>query len=117
MKINWITDDEIVAIRSRIASQRFPGERGNIPQWYARFISLVLGVATGIICFITPEPRWAFLSLLWLVIAYFQHAAWKHFKEQYVLQLELKKTETVEQHGRQISSEGAPSAPPNESSP
>ena len=28
-----------------------------------------------------------------------------------------KKTEKVQQHGRQISSEGAPSAPPNESSP
>ncbi len=96
MKMNWITDNQIEAIRSRVARQRFPIQRGNIPQWYARFISLALGISTGIICAITPEPRWAFLSVLWLVIAYFQHASWKHFKEQYVLQLELKKAETVE---------------------
>lgn len=96
MKMNWITDSQIDAIRSRIASQRFPAQRANIPQWFGRFVSLTLGVATGIIWFIKPEPRWAFLSVLWLVVAYFQNTSWKHFKEQYVLQLELKKTETVE---------------------
>jgi hypothetical protein len=38
----------------------------------------------------------------------------KEFDEKALL---FKRTEVAQQHGGQISSEGAPSAPPNESSP
>lgn len=106
-RMNWISENEIKAIRSRVRGQKFPKERTRIYHWYVRFVSFALGILSAIPFVVDREPKWAFLTILWLVLSYQQHLNWRHFQEQYVLSLELLENKNVEQELGQVSSESA----------
>lgn len=99
--------EEIDAIKRRAREQKYPERRTDIYQWYVRFFSLGIGIVAAVIFLVDPEPRWSFMSVLWLTVTFQQHLNWKRFQELYILKMELEKTEMSNQASEAIGA-GAP---------